>query len=500
MRLTKTRIYVLIVLLACAAYATWWWAEWYTVELDIGPETTVITGPLNPDGTVNYVAYINAQLSEGVTPENNAAIGLARAVGPTLFHEDVRERAFEIIGMVPPPEHDDYFELLDDRHELEFLEATRAPWSAEKLPAIADWLKINAKPLALIETATTRRHIYIPLVSLDDPPSAITIMVPGLTELSEAGKAFIARAMLKCAGQDLAGAWKDLLTARRLARLISQGGSLIEGLVGMAIEAEACSACRVVVAGHKASAAQLRTWGRELDALAPLTDIRKAMAAERFSFLDAVMMLYRAQSLAELDGDVSTMGAVWVDWNEVLRRGNAWYDRSQAASALRDIAERHARLKEMEHDLEKMRTEVSGGSVLDVIRTLTPPGRRRQVTETVTVHLLSVVYPSLTRIADNHDRVVMESEMLQVAAVLALHKAETGRFPAKPADLAPKYLKALPRDRFSGKALVYKREGKGCVVYSVGLNLTDDGGIDNRGDEDVDPDDEKDDIVIRFTR
>lgn len=84
MRLTKKRICLLVFVLACAGYGIWWWAEWGKTQLEIGRETTYITGPLNDDGTVNYVAYLNARYGKGVTPENNAAVILARAIGPDL--------------------------------------------------------------------------------------------------------------------------------------------------------------------------------------------------------------------------------------------------------------------------------------------------------------------------------------------------------------------------------------------------------------------------------
>ncbi len=52
----------------------------------------------------------------------------------------------------------------------------------------------------------------------------------------------------------------------------------------------------------------------------------------------------------------------------------------------------------------------------------------------------------------------------------------TGKYPAKLADLAPKYLATVPDDLFSGKPLVYQPAKEGYLFYSVGVNGTDDGG------------------------
>ena len=554
MRWTRKRTWILVLVLLCTAYAFWWRAESRKVELEISKDTTYITGPLNEDGTVNYVAHINAQLSEGVTPENNAAVILVRAVGPTLFHEDVRERGFRLLGMAPPPAKGDYFVVLGeyvdglpekDRLTLtvdrkaaakrykelsakmmsggtmsmaELAEMTRlsaiggdveeiaynqleeamwSPWSAEKLPVIAGWLKANAKPLAVIETATKSRHLYIPRLSRSDPPTILDITALNLGELANAGQALPARAMLKTSSGDLAGAWKDLLTCRRLARLISQGGFVNEGLVGIALEALACSGCHVMVTGGKASATQLRAWGAQLEALEPLSDIRKAIATELLMFFDAVMMMYRGQRATALRKGMDEGDVWWIDWNEVLRTGNYWYRRSLAPLTLCNIAERRARIKEVDQEMEEMVTEEQEMSVFDWVN---PTARREKLTKAMTRLLLVTVWPGLSKFAERYDYTLMYSEMLQVTVALALHEAETGRFPAKLADLVPKYLKAVPTDLFSSKPLMYKHEGKGCVLYSVGENLTDDGGIYNREDEDVDFENAKDDIVIRFKR
>ena len=54
--------------------------------LRIARDTTCLTGPINPDGTVNYVAALNDMLSKGVTRENNAALPLLQALGPEMIN------------------------------------------------------------------------------------------------------------------------------------------------------------------------------------------------------------------------------------------------------------------------------------------------------------------------------------------------------------------------------------------------------------------------------
>ena len=65
-----------------------------------------------------------------------------------------------------------------------------------------------------------------------------------------------------------------------------------------------------------------------------------------------------------------------------------------------------------------------------------------------------------------------------IAIALAQYHRAHGSYPAELAGLAPKYLPAVPLDRFSGKALIYRPAGNGFLLYSVGRN-----GVDDKGHE-----------------
>ena len=83
------------------------------------------------------------------------------------------------------------------------------------------------------------------------------------------------------------------------------------------------------------------------------------------------------------------------------------------------------------------------------------------------------------------------SDMEKLAIALAWFKAEKGRYPAKLAELAPGYLPTIPADRFSPDPLIYRAADGGYIVYSVGENLIDDGGV-------TDYPGEKDDIAAEL--
>ncbi|HET6497104.1 MAG TPA: hypothetical protein VFH61_17280, partial [Thermoleophilia bacterium] len=69
----------------------------------------------------------------------------------------------------------------------------------------------------------------------------------------------------------------------------------------------------------------------------------------------------------------------------------------------------------------------------------------------------------------------------EVRLGLALYKAEHGRYPEALNDIVP-YLGTVPLDPFSAAPLRFRLEGDDYVFYSVGPDLTDDGGKDLRDD------------------
>ena len=160
----KSRWRVVIVVLVCIV-AIVLVLHWPTrSEITISRETTYILGPVNADGTVNYVAYLDAKASEGVTKENNAAILLIQALGPNLINEPIRERTFECLGIEPPGEDGQYFVSWDDwlsenqdpqeEDETEVLEdydrlveSMKTAWSERDYPLLNRWLDANAGPL-----------------------------------------------------------------------------------------------------------------------------------------------------------------------------------------------------------------------------------------------------------------------------------------------------------------------------------------------------------------
>ena len=99
--------------------------------------------------------------------------------------------------------------------------------------------------------------------------------------------------------------------------------------------------------------------------------------------------------------------------------------------------------------------------------------------------------PAFSRALPAQDRIVVQCDLAEMAIYLKQLKKKTGSYPEKLDAIVPEYIQELPVDPFTGAPYLYRKESEGFVLYSVSVNLVDDGGK---------PDAREGDIVWRSSR
>ena len=140
---------------------------------------------------MDYLAALNERYSQGVTPENNAAVLLLQAVGPEKHQraipravlQDARSYAVAGEGAVlravhgrisnrktaasEPPMDGLRVGRLGESPRENRDRITERPWSKEDSPIAAAWLEENQKQIDLVVAATNRPRYYFPLADAD---------------------------------------------------------------------------------------------------------------------------------------------------------------------------------------------------------------------------------------------------------------------------------------------------------------------------------------------
>ncbi len=517
----------------------------------VGYDTTRLTGPLRADGTVDYIAALNQMYSKGVTPDNNAAVLLLRAIGPDAIDAQIRDEVYRRLGMAPLPAEGNYFVSLDDfakEHTSRLIPATQPqtdpnddaevfrgfkgsaptttptpicsmpvgstawyvaheqldetlsrPWSADEFPVLADWLMANEIPLAMAVEASKREKYYRPMVV---PPGKLPVLMEtftqGLGTYRGIAKALACRATLKADQGDVQAAWQDLLAIQLLAKRVSDN-TLIGLLVAMSMESKAHSAMEGLFGHCIVDDATARTILRDLEALAPLPAIADIIDGHERLFTLEFFTLCSMRGTKFALGIYSAIDCpdIRADWDEVLRESNRQFDRVVAILRLPTFPDRNRELERLEDELMEFLNPESWfrDTTWDCIEWLADKVGTTWQREDVFITamrkepakaILATIPAIYGRAGNLRDVAEMTNSLLRLAATLAAFKAERGEYPADLAELSPDYLKTIPNDLFIEKPLHYSRTAGGYVLYSVGPDMTDDGG-----------DEYEDDIVVQ---
>jgi hypothetical protein len=500
------------------------------VKVTISKETTYLTGPLRPDGWIDFAAVINKNCGEGVTAENNAAVPFWRAVGGNVLLAKTRVEFFRQLKSDVPPDDGSYlksqYEYLPhckehpatstpqyeawEKDVLDQLEIAKSrPWKSAEFPVLAGWLEANSRPLALICECTKRQRFFEPLIVAPDTPIWKSDFAPELTGGRCAVELLRLRAMQRLAEGKTDDAWQDLLTCHRLARLLAQRPLLINALISYALDQFASDTDAAFVQHAKLTPKDLLRCRRELAELPALPSARASLFGERLCSIDFLRWVAGGDSEARdmaggfvlVDKLKETRNKLLadrrVDWDIVFRAQIADFDETDKALQLSSDFLRREELKRLERTSREAAKKVNDPAALTKL--LGSSGTSVEISQKLATVLLGADVSGYSGIVSARMTATVKTQLTDFAIALTLYHHDHNAYPPRLADLAPTYIAELPRDPFSNRDYVYHLQDGGYTLYSVGRNGRDDHGanawadhlkqFENEGDPDKVPDD-----------
>lgn len=356
--------------------------------------------------------------------------------------------------------------------------AMRGDAEALRSPEIAAWIESNRAAVEDIRAATKLEYRGYELKS--EKGDLISAMLPNLSPVREATRAMIAGGRQAQAEGRVADAVTAYLDAARAGAQTGQGHTLIESLVGVAVQSAANNAILDLAASASAGEVDFDAIASELEQAGAPRPPSQTMQAERVMFLDSTQRLFERdpdsgrvrpspqgiqQFLAfgaSSGDDPTSLSMAWnlagANFDDTIAEGNAYYDRIAAAAAL-PYQEGRAVLREVEESL----TQPTANPVL---RSLLPAFSRSQFIRT---------------------RGETERRGTVTVARIRAFEQRNGRLPDSLDELGAG---SSFIDPFSNTGFRYERTGDGGFrLYSLGDNGQDDGGVH-------DPKAETDDFVI----
>jgi hypothetical protein len=458
--------------------------------LVVSHQTTWITEPLNKDGTVNYVAYVDAIARQGVTPENNAAIKYLQATGPKGLKQDNPAAVQRVLDALPLklPADGKYFVPLDDfvatqsgktgkdlskaRDEAKKQadETRKQSWDAQDYPLLDQWVTANETPLNVLIEASKLDRFYVPPASDADPPSLSDAgMQLQFSRMTDLVKCLAARASRSVKKGDLDAAWADVHALYRFGRLQQTGDRPpIRAICGMLAGERGGDVTELMAAHDAVSRAQAAAMLKMLGELSPpILNTHKDIERVRLETLDICQQVYRMYH---------TAGETGFDCNFGMMRINSFSDECLKALEAGDYP---AVMRGLQGATDKSAEDLkywANHKPLFVLERFF--GNRSKKDRMMTLVLLApTCFLDYRGFYRREVGCRTQTALVEVAMLLVVYRADTGQFPDSLAALSPKYLPRLPDDPYSNKPLLYRRDPDGgCIVYSVGENMKDDGG------------------------
>jgi hypothetical protein len=383
------------------------------------------------------------------------------------------------------------------------LSPTAANW-----PELAAFAEQNAEALRLYRAAAQKPHFgcvhgitgdlelacrhgkeppgpdLVSAPSDEENPPFISVLLPELGPLREAARLLTIDAHVAALAGDGDRAFENAEAILRIGEHASQTPMLISDLVAIAILRLDIDLIGTLLRDQPDlfSDQQLVELSHGLAAVRGGGQLRVRFVAERWSFDDIVQRLYTDDGhggghLAADSSDLlaSLSGADQSPLNEMLRGVGEVLVKSAVSAVIADRAEMRAKYRELmdawETDGQLPLWKLKESRVdLEIVR------MKESAIERLRYLPIVIMMPSLSRALVITELATQERDATLAALACELYRRRTGNWPPSLADLSPRYLPAVPVDRFDGQPLRYRLINGHPVIYSIGMDLDDDGG------------------------
>ena len=318
-----------------------------------------------------------------------------------------------------------------------------------------------AAPLAQLREAGTRPHCRFPV----HWEKAFATELPHMTVLHSASKVYALRLASHLELGQSAAAYEDFRDGLRLITATLREPSLIAGLVRIANTVSMENSVWNGLASRQWGEPELRKIEADLAALDWLEDFVFAMNSERGGInLMIDLMMERPEQLAGVrQSDAESREAA-----KVLRATpSGWFYQN------------------------KVRTN----HFIDEVLARIDVGRRRYFSERAVPSspanitswpkrsyylLFGIIAPVLEGVEERYVQIASMTDQTRLACALERCRMSRGTFPAAIAELVPDYLPVMPVEILDGEPYRYRRtDDGGFVLYSIGTDMRDDGGVIN---------------------
>jgi dsDNA-binding SOS-regulon protein len=409
-----------------------------------------------PDITVDYVAWLTELSSDGRDESQNAKPYFDRAVELSKeMPEDMRD------FLVKPAE-----QMSEEQREAiaKFLEEDAESLDMVRAGVRKPYYWTDYEKSAPSEAATKAfKGLLATTQMIHELTTGISPSLNGYKELSR--KLAFGKIALKIYNGDAEGALDDCLILERFGSHLLGKGLLIEQLVGIAIEAIALDRTFRVLDKLDVDGETLRRVQEKLAKIYAKQELIINLDGEKVFWYDSIQQTFTDDGRGNGRMLIRGLPLVVGDWKKAVSGFVLGYpDRKEVMSKIDRYFESAANLSVIAP--WELRGKASAGD-------------KQNWAEIGTESLLlSLVGPAYGRVGELSWRQRQGRVALITVLGVLRYKKDRGRYPTELDEVVEGgYISQLPRDFYSDGPMQYKITDDGFMLYSVGFNFEDDGGV-----------------------
>jgi len=361
-----------------------------------------------------------------------------------------------------------------------FLEKKYNELTIEQRNIAQRWVQEHNDALELIIEGSQRPYYWRTYGGRGNKTEMMGILLPNLQVFRNLARSLRWRAWLRAEQSRYEDAFDDAKSCYRFGQQIRGDKTLIEQLVGMAIEALSVRTIRDIVCEFEIDSAMLTNLQRDFEQIIAGEDFTVSLKAEKLRVYDEIQRcftegrfggghLYLSRIGYFSEGhpnglDEILVGAIFSprQWPRAAKVLFAHPDKEQTREMAEDyydcwdkmFQKTPGQIRAEGINAEKQAMEIIEGNIL--------------------LQILASAFARINEIAHRN-----KTEVYATVTILALlrYEKDKGSYPNDLQQLITAgYLRQLPMDSFSDKPLVYKKTDVDFILYSVGPNFTDEGG------------------------
>ena len=343
------------------------------------------------------------------------------------------------------------------------------------------WVQEHNDALELIIEGSQRPYYWRTYESKMATGGMMGVRLPNLSVFRNLARSMCWRAWLRAEQGRFKDAFDDAKSCYRFGQQIRGDKTLVEQLVGIAIEALAVRTIRDIVGQYEIDSTILADFQRDFEQIIADENFAISLKAEKLRMYDEIQRCFtsdrfgkghlympRFRKISDMASNYEGAGVEpfildlvysvpflfgHPNKEETLRSVNELYDYYEQLS-LKTTAQIHADSDAIDDKLNKL----SSDNIL-----------------------IGILTPAIRRIFEIGNRLPTEvGAALTIIAILR-YNGDTSRYPQNLNQLVTAgFLKQLPIDSFSDKPLSYKKTEDNFILYSVGPDFKDDGGVSGK--------------------